>query len=50
MRTSSSSRAPPLRELLPQDLKLEIEQVGQREAMEVARYLALVVGGNMHGK
>ncbi|CAN7366570.1 DUF2252 domain-containing protein [Paraburkholderia sp. SIMBA_054] len=33
-----------LRELLPQDLKLEIEQVGQKEAMEVARYLALVVG------
>ncbi|GAB5096847.1 DUF2252 domain-containing protein [Caballeronia sp. LP006] len=33
-----------LRELLPQDLKLEIEQIGQTEAMEVARYLALVVG------
>jgi uncharacterized protein (DUF2252 family) len=33
-----------LRELLPQDLKLEIEQVSQDEAMELARYLALVVG------
>lgn len=33
-----------LRELLPQDLKLEIEQINQREAMEVARYLAFVVG------
>jgi uncharacterized protein (DUF2252 family) len=33
-----------LRELLPQDLKLEIEQIGQAEAMEVARYLAFVVG------
>ncbi|TXC82397.1 DUF2252 family protein [Paraburkholderia azotifigens] len=33
-----------LRELLPQDLKLEIEQIGPKEAMEVARYLALVVG------
>jgi uncharacterized protein (DUF2252 family) len=33
-----------LRELLPQDLKLEIEQLGQKEAMEVARYFALVVG------
>ncbi|BAN26254.1 DUF2252 domain-containing protein [Caballeronia insecticola] len=33
-----------LRELLPQDLKLEIEQIGEEEAMEVARYLALVVG------
>ncbi|EIM99196.1 hypothetical protein WQE_20141 [Paraburkholderia hospita] len=33
-----------LRELLPQDLKLEIEQIGPKEAMEVARYLAFVVG------
>ncbi|SAK84725.1 hypothetical protein AWB77_04436 [Caballeronia fortuita] len=33
-----------LRELLPQDLKLEIEQVGETEAMSVARYLALIVG------
>jgi uncharacterized protein (DUF2252 family) len=33
-----------LRELLPQDLKLEIEQIGETEAMKVAHYLALVVG------
>lgn len=33
-----------LRELLPQDLKLEIEQISEAEAMTVARYLALVVG------
>ncbi|WP_429499517.1 DUF2252 family protein [Robbsia andropogonis] len=33
-----------LRELLPQDLKLEIEQISEDEAMKVARYLALVVG------
>lgn len=33
-----------LRELLPQDLKLEIEQIGQTEAMNLARYLARIVG------
>ena len=33
-----------LRELLPQDLKVEIEQIGQQEAMKAARYLASVVG------
>jgi uncharacterized protein (DUF2252 family) len=33
-----------LRELLPQDLKLEIEQIEQAEAMDVARYLAHIVG------
>ncbi|WP_347558912.1 DUF2252 family protein [Robbsia sp. KACC 23696] len=33
-----------LRELLPQDLKLEIEQIGETEARKVAHYLALVVG------
>lgn len=33
-----------LRELLPQDLKLEIERISEAQAMEVARYLALVVG------
>jgi uncharacterized protein (DUF2252 family) len=33
-----------LRELLPQDLKLEIEQIGETEAMEVARYLGFIVG------
>jgi uncharacterized protein (DUF2252 family) len=45
MRSSTLQGRPVvLRELLPQDLKLEIDQVGQKEAMEVARYLALVVG------
>ncbi len=33
-----------IRELLPQDLKLEIERVTCKEAMRVARYLARVVG------
>jgi uncharacterized protein (DUF2252 family) len=33
-----------LRELLPQDLKLEIEQLSRAEAMSVARFLAHVVG------
>jgi uncharacterized protein (DUF2252 family) len=33
-----------LRELLPQDLQLEIEQLNPTEAMRVARYLAMVVG------
>ncbi|MBV9289607.1 MAG: DUF2252 family protein [Hyphomicrobiales bacterium] len=33
-----------VRELLPQDLKIEIERLGENEAAEVARYLAFVVG------
>jgi uncharacterized protein (DUF2252 family) len=33
-----------IRELLPQDLKLDIEQISQSEAMDVARFLASVVG------
>jgi uncharacterized protein (DUF2252 family) len=33
-----------LRELLPQDLKVEIEEISQQEAMKAARYLASVVG------
>ena len=33
-----------LRELLPQDLKVEIEEIGQKEAIKAARYLASVVG------
>jgi uncharacterized protein (DUF2252 family) len=37
-------RAVVLRELLPQDLKLDIERLTRSEAMEVARYLAGVVG------
>ena len=33
-----------VRELLPQDLKIEVEQLTQDEAMKVARFLAAVVG------
>ena len=33
-----------VRELLPQDLKIEIEQISREEAINVARYLAAVVG------
>jgi uncharacterized protein (DUF2252 family) len=33
-----------LRELLPQDIKLEVEQITQKEAMGIAHYLAMVVG------
>ena len=33
-----------LRELLPQDLKLEVDGIAAAEATEVARYLAYVVG------
>ncbi len=33
-----------IRELLPQDLKLEIEQLSQAEAVEMAAFLAQVVG------
>ncbi|EJM97549.1 DUF2252 family protein [Herbaspirillum sp. YR522] len=33
-----------MRELLPQDLKLEIDHVSQAEALRAARYLARVVG------
>lgn len=37
-------RAVVIRELLPQDLKLDIEQLTQDDAMKVAAYLARVVG------
>jgi len=33
-----------LRELLPQDLKLEIEQMGRSQTLKAARFLAMVVG------
>ena len=33
-----------VRELMPQDLKLEIDQLTRDEAVSVARYLASVVG------
>ncbi len=38
-----------IRELLPQDLKLEIEHVTRAEAMKAARFLAAVVG-RAHGR
>lgn len=38
-----------VRELLPQDLKIEIDQLPQEEAMAVARFLASVVG-KAHGR
>ena len=38
-----------LRELTPQDLKIEIDQLSRQEAMSVARYLAGVVG-HAHGR
>jgi uncharacterized protein (DUF2252 family) len=39
-----SGKAAFVRELLPQDLKVEIEQLTRDEAMKVALYLAAVVG------
>ena len=33
-----------VRELLPQDLKLQIPQLTREEAMRAARYLAIIVG------
>jgi uncharacterized protein (DUF2252 family) len=33
-----------IRELMPQDLKLEIEHLGRDEALKTARFLAMVVG------
>jgi uncharacterized protein (DUF2252 family) len=33
-----------IRELLPQDLKLEIEQLSRQEAMDMAEYLARIIG------
>lgn len=38
-----------VRELMPQDLKLDIENLSRPEAMRVARYLARVVG-HAHGR
>jgi uncharacterized protein (DUF2252 family) len=38
-----------IRELLPQDLKLEIEKLTREESMRVARYLAMIVG-KAHGR
>jgi uncharacterized protein (DUF2252 family) len=33
-----------VRELMPQDLKLDVDHLDQDEAQEVARYLATIVG------
>jgi len=38
-----------VRELMPQDLKIEIDQLTRQEAMSMARYLAAVVG-RAHGR
>jgi uncharacterized protein (DUF2252 family) len=38
-----------LRELMPQDLKLDIDRLSRREAVESARYLAEVIG-KAHGR
>jgi uncharacterized protein (DUF2252 family) len=43
------NRAVVLRELMPQDLKLEIDKLSRAEAVEAARYLAEVVG-KAHGR
>jgi uncharacterized protein (DUF2252 family) len=41
---SLAGKAVFIRELLPQDLKLEIDQLTQEEATKAARYLSMVVG------
>ena len=38
-----------VRELMPQDLKIEIDRLSRQEAMDLARYLAAVVG-RAHGR
>ena len=49
--SSDASTIGPLiiRELMPQDLKIEINRLTQQEAMRLARYLAGVVG-RAHGR
>jgi uncharacterized protein (DUF2252 family) len=44
MATKFLGRSIVLRELMPQDLKVEIDQLSRAEAVEAARYLAEVVG------
>ena len=39
-----NDRSVVIRELLPQDMKLTVEQLTQDEAMKAARFLAMVVG------
>ena len=43
------NKAVVVRELMPQDLKIEIGRLNRQEAMELARYLASVVG-RAHGR
>ena len=44
MASTFLGRSVVLRELMPQDLKLEIDRLSREEAIEAARYLAEVVG------
>jgi uncharacterized protein (DUF2252 family) len=44
MATRLFDKSVTLRELMPQDLKIEIDQLSREEATAVARYLAGVVG------
>jgi uncharacterized protein (DUF2252 family) len=44
MASTFLGRSVVVRELMPQDLKLEIDQLSRDEAIEAARYLAEVVG------
>ena len=44
MAAKLADRSVVVRELLPQDLKLEVDQLTQEEAVNAARYLASVVG------
>ena len=37
-----------IRELLPQDLKIELETLTREQAMNIARFLANVVGKGRH--
>jgi Uncharacterized protein conserved in bacteria (DUF2252) len=43
-RATDANKSVFVRELLPQDLKLEVEQLARHEALNVARYLAAMVG------
>jgi uncharacterized protein (DUF2252 family) len=49
MATGLLEKAVVVRELMPQDLKIEINRLSRQEAMDLARYLAGVVG-RAHGR
>ncbi|MEA3071580.1 MAG: hypothetical protein QOD29_3026 [Alphaproteobacteria bacterium] len=36
-----------MRELIPEDLKFEVDKIGREEAMTAARYLAMVVDAGL---